>query len=99
MMSRNAGIFLFFFALFNIANSSFAQVVPAVQSGKYFQETKTEIRLPEKASSNVIKLFKIHNSVVTVTSNGVYKYTNGRWSGEPFGSHWRSAAMDPNGKI
>ena len=99
MISRNAGIFLFFFALFNSAISSFAQVVPAVQSGKYFQEIKTEIRLPEKASSNVIKLFKIGNSVVTVTNNGVYKYTNGRWSGEPFGSHWRTATLDSNGQI
>ena len=70
-----------------------------VLEGSYLQEIKTEIQLPENAGNNVIKLFSANQNVIAVTSNGVFRYRNGNWSGQSNGSHWRTAAPDKQGKI
>ena len=70
-----------------------------VSSNKYLQDVKTEILLPPEAGRNVIKLFSANQSVIAVTSSGVFHYRNGYWSGQSNGSHWRTAAPDKQGKI
>ena len=70
-----------------------------VLQNRFFQDIKTEITLPEEAGKNVIKLFSASNNVITVTSNGVFKYSNGNWSGQPNGSDWRTATLDKHGKV
>lgn len=60
----------------------------------YFQQVKTEIALPHSAGKNVVKLFSMHDSVLVVAENGVYRFCNGMWSGRPNGSGWRTATRD-----
>ena len=79
--------------------TSKAQVIKPIKEESYFQEIKTEIKLPKEAGANVISLFQIANRMVAVTSNGVYRYNNGMWSGEPSGSDWRSATTNSKGDI
>ena len=76
-----------------------AQGTAGVQLKSYYQEVKSDLRLPEKASSNVIKLIKGSDHLVVITSNGVFRYNNGTWWGEPFGADWKSAATDIKGVI
>ena len=78
---------------------SFAEPVAGIKEGKYLQEIKTEVKLPNQAETPVINLFKDHNQFVVVTANGVFRNLNGIWSGEPFGAGWRTSAMDSHGKI
>lgn len=68
-------------------------------SNSFLQEIKTEILLPNEAGKNVIKLFLVQGSQIVVTENGVYKFSNGKWSGEAVGSGFRTAAIDLRGKI
>ncbi len=78
---------------------STAQVIPGIKCGKYLQEIKTEIELPKQAATPVLKLFSDNKQITAVTSNGVYRKTGGKWSGEPFGSAWRTATIDTKGII
>ena len=68
-------------------------------SGSFLQDVKTEIALPSEAGKNVIKLFSANQSVIAVTSNGVFRYKNGIWSGKSNGSNWVSATVDKQEKI
>ena len=68
-------------------------------SNSFLQEIKTDILLPENAGKNVIKLFSIQNTQIAVTENGVYKFSNGKWSGKPIGHGFRTAAIDLYGNI
>lgn len=61
---------------------------------KYLQDIKTEITLPPEAGKNVIKLFLANQSVIAVTTDGVFRYRNGQWSGKPNGTDWRTATID-----
>ena len=70
-----------------------------VSANSFLQDVKTEITLPHEAGKNAIKLFSANQSVIAVTSNGVFRYRNGNWSGQSNGSHWRTAAPDKQGKI
>jgi len=79
--------------------TSTGQDFPGIASKSYFQEIKTDIQLPDQAEKNVVKLFQVQNNLIAVTSNGVYKNQNGKWSGNTFGSGWRTAALDSKGKI
>ncbi len=91
---------LIIFASFQLIGTfSSAQVVPGIQGNTYFQEIKTEVRLPAEAGTNVLKLFQTAKGEAAVTSNGVYRYQNGKWSGEPFGSGWQTATLDSHGEI
>jgi hypothetical protein len=72
-----------------------AQVSPNI----YLQDIKTEIKLPPEAGKNVIKLFSENQNVIAVTSNGVFRYKNGNWSGQSNNSHWLTAALDKQGKV
>ena len=99
MRFNRSGIIFLFIPLLISAIISKAQVIPGIKCGSYFQEIKTGIRLPEPAEPNVIKLFESQKVLTVVTTNGVFKYINGKWSGEPFGSGWRSAAPGSKGEI
>jgi hypothetical protein len=92
-MKRN--ICTIFFLMILFVNNLNAQV----PTGSFFQDIKTEIALPPEAGKNVIKLFSANQNVIAVTSNGVFRYRNGNWSGQSNGSHWRTAAPDKQGKI
>ena len=87
----------YLFAVFLIVCSikSQAQTI----SDNFLQEIKTDILLPKEAGKNVIKLFSVQNTQIAVTSNGVYKFSNGNWSRESIGSGFRNAAIDLKEKI
>ncbi len=68
-------------------------------SNSFLQEIKTDILLPEKAGKNVIKLFSVQNTQIAVTENGVFKFNNGKWSGEVIGSGFLTASFDSKEKI
>ncbi len=70
-----------------------------VKAGSYLQEVKTEIKLPSEAGKNALKLFSANQYVIVVTSNGIFRYKNGTWSGQANGSNWRTATVDKKGKI
>jgi hypothetical protein len=76
-----------------------AQVVPGIQVSAYFQEIKTEIRLPTEAGPNVIKLFQTPKGIAAVTSKSVYKYLDGKWIGHQYDGEWRTAAQNSEGQI
>lgn len=76
-----------------------AQKPSGIKSGTYFQEIKTDITLPAEAGQNAIKLFSISGVPVAVTSNGVFRYHDKKWSGETFGKNWRTATNDSKGNI
>jgi len=99
MHSVKSALILFVTFFLTASVISKAQVIPAIQSGTYFQEIKTEISLPDQAGKNVIKLFKTQNNLIAVTSNGVFKYSEGKWSGNAFGSDWQTATQDSKGEI
>ena len=87
-------LFIFILTVFNI-NLLKAQVV----SGKYLQEIKTDIALPEESGRNVIKLFPVQNGVVAVTTTGIFKFRNGKWDGKTTGNKYVTAAIDSKDKI
>ncbi len=82
-----------------IGGNSMARVIPPIASGKYFQEVKTEIKLPVQSEKNVLKLFRYQNVLIAASSNGVFRYLNGEWSGDAFGQNWRTATLDPKGVV
>jgi hypothetical protein len=98
---RSIKIILLFMVicLINSGNISVAQVIQGIKYNSYLQEIKTDIKLPEIAENKVLKLFSLRNCIITVTTNGVFKYLNGNWSGKPFGSGWRTGALDINEEI
>jgi hypothetical protein len=79
--------------------NSEAQVMPSAPKSTYFQEIKTEISLPAQAGRNVIKLFKTQNKLIAVTSNGVFKKSDGKWTGKVVGEEWQAATLDSKGEI
>ena len=70
-----------------------------ISAGHFYQVIKTEIFLPPGAGKNVIRLFSANQSVMAITPKGVFRYSNGIWTGEPDNSAWRTAALDKEGKI
>ncbi len=82
------------FVFFNIISTK-AQLA----GDSYYQEIKIDILLPEKAGKDVISLFHEHNKIVAVTSNGVYRFSHGKWSGKPCGTGFVIATLDSNGKV
>ena len=90
---------LIFITVFTGTSTLTGQVILGIQSGKYLQEIKTDIRLPKEAEPNVVKLFSEQNGVVAVTSNGIYRNHNGNWIGKAFGSGWRTAVQDVKGAV
>lgn len=54
-----------------------------IRCNSYLQEIKTDIELPAAASKEVLKLFRIHDSIIVITGNGVFKFKDGKWSGRP----------------
>ena len=87
--------FLIVLLLLIIVSVSLKAQVP----GSFLQDVKTEIALPSEAGKNVIKLFSANQSVIAVTSNGVFRYKNGIWGGKSNGSNWVSATVDKQEKI
>jgi Two component regulator propeller len=83
----------------SLTKNSIAEPVTGLKEGKYLQDIKTEVKLPNRAETPVINLFNDHNQSVVVTVNGVFRNLNGTWSGEPFGAGWRTSAIDSRGKI
>ena len=82
------------FTLLIVVNTN-AQVV----SGKYLQDIKTEISLPEEAGLNVIKLFSFNDDVTAVTSTGIFIFHDGKWKGKQTGTGCSNAAVDFKGNI
>jgi hypothetical protein len=70
-----------------------------VRSGSYLQEIKSEITLPEMAGKEVIKFYKASDGIEVITTRGVFKIKDGKWSGKPSGSGWITAADDRSGAI
>lgn len=70
-----------------------------ISANSFLQEIKTEIALPPEAGTNVIKLFSSNQSVIAVTSKGIFRYRNGNWSGQSYGTDWRTATVDKQGKV
>lgn len=87
--------YLFLILLFSTAFFGDAQLI----TGNYLQEIKTDILLPEETGKNVIKLFKTENSLIAVTSNGIYRFSNGKWTGTISDSNWKCAKADNIGNI
>ena len=88
-----------FFTFITFSATLHGQAIKGLPLESYDQEIKTEVKLPAEASQNVIKLFSISEEKVAVTSNGIYNYKNGNWSGNTLGSNWKTAATDCTGKI
>ena len=82
------------FVFFNLIRTN-AQI----ETDSCYQEIKTDILLPEKAGKNVIRLFQVHDRIVAVTPNGVYRFGNGKWNGKPCGKGFVTSALDSNGKV
>lgn len=78
---------------------AFSSLEAKVFTGSFLQDIKTGIVLPPEAEKSVIKLFRVNQNVVVVTSNGVFRYTNGNWCGKPNGTDWRTATVDKEEKI
>lgn len=70
-----------------------------VSVNSFLQEVKTDIQLPPEAGKNVVKLLSLNNNPIAVTSNGVYKNRDGKWTGKAAGSDWRTAALDAKNEI
>lgn len=85
--------------LITLSNDCISQVISGISCNNYYQEIKTEIKLPDQAENEVIKLFRTNNIFVAVTTNGVFKNNNGKWTGKLFGSGWRTAALDTKDEI
>lgn len=79
--------------------SPFVRLSGQTKEKKFFQDFKTEIKLPPEAGKNVIKLSSESQSVTAVTSNGIFRFRNGSWSGQSNGSDWQTATVDKQGKI
>ncbi len=94
-----SGLILLFIILLASGIISVGQIIPGINAGSYLQEVKTEIQLPKQADPNVVSLFLNQGNVIAVTSNGVFRNRNGKWTGIPFGSNWRSAILDAKGEI
>jgi len=75
------------------------QVIPGIKSGKYLQEIKTEIELPKQAATPVLKLFTDQKQITAVMANGVYRKIGDVWTGEPFGTGWRTATLDTKSSV
>ncbi len=98
MNPSGSGIVLLILFLLAGRNSS-AQKIQEINIGKYYQEIKTDIQLPKQAESNVIRLFRINDNPVAVTSNGVFTFKSKKWSVETFESGWKTAVTDSKGEI
>ncbi|MCX6226252.1 MAG: transcriptional regulator [Bacteroidia bacterium] len=92
---------LIIFIIFSVSGlyTSLGQVVSPISCTPYYQDIKTDIPLPTEAGSDVVKLFRTPNSLIAVTSNGVFKFRNGKWTGETFCSGWGTAAVDLQGVV
>lgn len=77
----------------------YAQDIQNIKLLNYLQEVKTDVKLPNEAGKNVVKLFVVSEKKVAITSNGIYKYENGKWVSRTFGSGWKTATVDSKGKI
>lgn len=91
-------LFLFFSSVifsFTLA----AQSTKNINLENYFQEIKTDVNLPSEAGKNAIKLLSVSGTKVAITSNGVCKFRDGKWSSKIYSSTWKTAAVDPNVKI
>ena len=75
------------------------QIIPGIKCGKYLQEIKTEIELPKQAATPVLKLFTGNKQITAVMANGVYRKTGNQWTGESFGSGWRTATLDTKSNV
>lgn len=75
------------------------QKISGIRLQPYLQEIKTEVQLPAQAGKNVVKLFRNANSLVAVTSNGVFRLRDGTWEGKPSGTDWRTATIGIKGEI
>jgi len=84
-------------AILNLTASG--QGITGLKAGTYLQEIKTDIQLPEQAEKNVVKLFSNQGHPIAVTSNGVFRNKNGKWTGNVFGTAWRTATIDSKGEI
>jgi hypothetical protein len=76
-----------------------AQQASPLNCGSYLQDIKTDIQLPREASKEVFKLFRTGDGIAVATSNGVYRFSTGKWTGKPMGSNFRTAAIDPSGSV
>jgi len=99
LVNRLKSGFVFLAFSFISASAVVGQIIPGIKAGDYLQEVKTEIQLPKQADPNAVGLFLNQGNVIAVTSNGVFRNRNGKWTGIPFGNGWRSAIMDAKGEI
>ncbi|WP_291366422.1 transcriptional regulator [Cyclobacterium sp.] len=70
------------------------------QQPVYFdQGISRKITLPERAGKNVLQLFARGDSVLMLTSHGLFTYYQGSWSGKPYISGLQFGAMDPSHQV
>jgi hypothetical protein len=65
----------------------------------YFQDIKKEIKIPVEEVPNVLKLYKTGNTIVAVTSNGVFRYQQEGWSGSNSDMEISLSIIDSKGNI
>lgn len=96
--NNQLAIFLTFtFTIWSIALSG--QQVEALKLQNYFQEIKKDIKLPDEAGKNITKLLTTPDNLVVITSNGIYKFSDGKWTSKTFGAGWKTGTTDSKGKI
>jgi hypothetical protein len=99
LIKKNFNMKVKWYTLIPLAILTIANLEAQVSPNKYLQEIKTEITLPPEAGKNVIRLFSANQSVIAITSNGVFRYRYGNWSGQPGRSTWQTAVLNNQGKV
>ena len=65
----------------------------------FYQKVQTNIPLPPEADKNIIRLFHSTGNIIAVSNNGVFRYSNGKWSGKAAHDHWLLAAIDAQNNL
>lgn len=65
----------------------------------YFQDIKKDINIPVEEFPNVLKLYKTGNTIVAVTSKGVFRYQQEGWSGSNSDMEISLSIIDSKGNI
>lgn len=91
---KNSSLLITLFMIFNIV------ILTKIEATeKYLQEIKTDIKLPEEADKNVINLFYVNSIIVAVTPNGVYRFSDEKWSSKSSGTGFQTSVIDSDDNL
>lgn len=82
------------FQLFIQCFGTYTTYSQKLHSGEYYQEVSKSITLPPQAGLDVVKLFKIQDTIKAITSHGIFYYQSEKWTGKPFVSGIINASTD-----